>query len=376
MRDSVSYARLQQELADRVAEDRSILDRLRADIRSLKHEVRPIYPRSATSISLVGTDGGNNQLFFDPFFVQIVRVVDSSNNEYCLEVITPTTNITQLSARHLREGTPLGELMDYLGVRDLREISPMIPGKANADGLNTGWVQTYRELIEWAVLFRVTRTKDFGTDTLLVYDGLLRSRVFAGTLFSRYLQGLEEGIAAQARQGRRLYLAGVAKHSKVLSRYRLAMALEGVLTTDYPAYVEIPRDLEVASYLSPDYASGNDYVAVQGGVNRSVGGKLFFAKFGDHAGDPIWPIDIYVPQVDEAPAILGYLLADALNGFPVPLYPQCLQRAHEHAALVAFDFDLLQDEIFAALRGVLVGEEKALDRFRLQDADPAQHRYE
>ncbi len=32
----------------------------------------------------------------------------------------------------------------------------------------------------------------------------------------------------------------MAKHSKVLDRYRLAMRLEGVLDTPYPAYVEVP----------------------------------------------------------------------------------------------------------------------------------------
>ena len=61
------------------------------------------------------------------------------------------------------------------------------------------------------------------------------------------------------RQNRRkIYVTGVAKHSKVLTRYRLAMMLERVLVTNYPAYVEIPRDLELKVYKWSEYAKGND----------------------------------------------------------------------------------------------------------------------
>jgi hypothetical protein len=44
--------------------------------------------------------------------------------------------------------------------------------------------------------------------------------------------------------------------------------------------------------------------------------------------------------------VLGSMLADAINGFLVPHYPRCLQRAHENAALVDLDFDVLQDSIY------------------------------
>jgi hypothetical protein len=250
-------------------------------------------------------------------------------------------------------------------IRPLSENRPISPS----------WVQVYRELIEWAVLFRVLRTKDFGTDTLIVFDGLLRSKIFSRDLFKKYLDGLKEGIEAKRREGRKLYLVGVAKHSKVLDRYRLAMALEGILATEYAAYTGIPREIEEKAYIWSEYARGDDRTGVDGEVNKYVGGQMFFVKFGDRHRDPIWPIDIFQYQADQAQAIFGYLLADAINGFPVPLYPQCLQKAHENAALVDFDFDVLQDQIFEALRHTLHGEEQVLDVFRLQDSDPAQNRY-
>jgi len=372
MIDPESQQILKREIVERMMADRVILDTLREEIRPLRSAIRLIQPRTTTSISLVATDGGNNSLQFDPFLIQLVRIVDSSNNEYCLEAITPTTSVASVSARQFNADgsprTPLGELMAYLGVSHLQELSPMIRSNEDNQPTSPSWVQDYRELVEWAILFHILRKKDFGTDTLIIYDGLLRSKVFAEDLFKRYLTGINEGIEAQKRRNRRkLYLAGVAKQSKVLTRYRLAMMLENILTTDYPAYIEIPREIEEKSYLWKEYAHDD---------GRFVGGKLFFVKFGSNRRDPIWPIDIYLSQVSEAQDILGYMLADAINGFPVPFYPLCLQKAHESAALVDFDFEVLQDYIYEGIRRALDDEAPVLDTFRLQEDDPAHRRYE
>ena len=70
------------------------------------------------------------------------------------------------------------------------------------------------------------------------------------------------------------------------------------------------------------------------------------------------------------------MLADAVNGFPVPLYPQCLQKAHAKAALVDFDFDILQNHIFDGIRQILLDDASVIDVFRLQDRDPSQRRYD
>lgn len=89
MIDPASQAKLREAIADCIDSDHGLLDGLRDEIRPLKNVTRHIQPRTTTSISLVGTDGGNNQLQFDPFLIQLVRVVDSSNNEYCLEAVSP-----------------------------------------------------------------------------------------------------------------------------------------------------------------------------------------------------------------------------------------------------------------------------------------------
>lgn len=379
MIDPSSLSGLKQAIGDCIDTDQGMLDVLRKEIRPLRSATRRIQPRATTSISLVGTDGGNNQLQFDPFLIQLVRVVDSSNNEYCLEAVSPTTPVQKLNERQFgpdgSPGTALGEMMTSLGVNNLPTLSHMIRPTEHGKPVSPSWVQVYRELVEWAILFAILK-KDFGTDTMIVCDGLLRSKVFAKDLFQRLLQGMKDRIDEQwDRTRRRVYLAGVAKHSKVLSRYRLAMALEGVLQTDYPAYVEVPREVEEKAYVWSEFARGDDRVGESGEINKFVGGKMFLVKFGAHRRDPVWPVDIFVPQVSEAQTVLGSMLADAINGFPVPHYPRCLQKAHENAALVDFDFDILQDCIYEGVRASLGENADTLDVFELQDADPAQGRY-
>ena len=385
MIDPESIDALRQALSESIAGDRRVLDELCDEVRPLKAATRRIQPRSTTAISLVGTDGGNNRIEYDPFMVQIIRVVDSSNNEYCLEAVTPTTDRRAVNARHLEEGgtakTPLGRMMLKLGKRSLGDLSHMIP-RPPASGeptkpVSPSWVQVYRELTEWAILLDLVSERQFGTDTVIVADGNLRSKVFAKELFIEYRRLLQAAIEKQRmEQRRRIHLAGVAKHSKVLQRYRLAMAIEGVLRTDYPAYVEVPRDLEAKAYVWQEYARGDEEADKLGGeANKFVGGKLFFVKFGARPHDPVWPIDIFLPQAHESAAILGYMLADAIDGFPIPFYPRCLQRAHENAALVDFDMTILQDQVVRSIRAVLGQHGDRIDELTLQPHDPASARY-
>src|SRR5690606_41780911 len=99
MIDPASQAQLKEAIADCIGTDNAVLDALREEIQPMKSATRRIQPRATTSISLVGTDGGNNQLQYDPFLIQKVRDVDSSNNEYCLEAVSSTTPLQKLNRR-------------------------------------------------------------------------------------------------------------------------------------------------------------------------------------------------------------------------------------------------------------------------------------
>src|SRR5262245_2293061 len=221
MIDPATQAQLKGAISECIDIDQSILDALRDEIRPLRTQTRRIQPRATTSISLVGTDGGNNQLQFDPFLIQLVRVVDSSNNEYCIEAVSPTTPIEMIDKRHFQQdGSPrtaLGEMMALLGITSVEALSPIIRPSKPGKPVSPSWVQVYRELVEWAILFAILK-KDFGTDTLIICDGLLRSKVFAKDLFQKLLQGIAQRIEDQwVKNRRRVYLAGVAKHSQVLT---------------------------------------------------------------------------------------------------------------------------------------------------------------
>ena len=141
MIEAESFDRLAAAIRESVHADRDVLDHMRSDVRGLRGKTRRIHPRSATAISLVGTDGGNNQIRFDPFMVQLVRVVDSSRNEYCLEAITPRSDLAMIGTRHFdvhsRPTSALGRMMQYLGVTALEQLSQystLIPRNARRVG--------------------------------------------------------------------------------------------------------------------------------------------------------------------------------------------------------------------------------------------------
>jgi hypothetical protein len=317
---------LRKAIRDRTEADRRLLDELCAEVRPIASSVRNIKPRSTTSVSLVASDGGNNKLVFDPFTVQIVRVVDSYGKELCFDVISPTTDTDTLSASQFNgDGSPktaLGRMMADLKVKTLTELSHMIPdGKRTREEPHTvspSWVLVYRDLCEWAVLYeRICYTK-FATDTLIVRDGLLRSKLFRGKLFSDFRKNLEAAMSEIREKDRRwVFLVGIAKHSKVITRYQLAMTIEKIMVPGEARYVRIPRELEAKAYVWPEYAKGAEAEGEEGEAPKYVAGDMYFVRFGKAKGDPLWAVDIFSCQKSKDSEIFGYLLADAIDGFPV-----------------------------------------------------------
>jgi hypothetical protein len=374
---------LRKAIKDRTEADRRLLDELCAEVRPIASTVRNIKPRSTTSVSLVASDGGNNKLVFDPFTVQLVRVVDSYGKELCFEVISPTTDTDILSAAQFNtDGSPktaLGRMMADLGVKNLTELSHMIPDgektRKEPHKVSPSWVLVYRDLCEWAVLYERICYNKFATDTLIVRDGLLRSKLFRGELFTQFRKNLETAMTQIREKDRRwVFLVGIAKHSKVITRYQLAMTIEKIMPPGESRYVKIPRELEAKAYVWPEYAKGAEAEGEEGEAPKFVAGDMYFVRFGKAKGDPIWAVDIFSCQKSKDTEIFGYLLADAIDGFPVPFYPRCLQKAHEHAEIVDFDLTILQDEVFAAVRR-LVPDGNVLDEFQL-NVDSSTRRYE
>lgn len=374
MLSAESVKQLHDELAALVREQRQDLEKLRTHAKLVRRSLERIQPRPATSVSLVATDGGNNKVEYDPLMVDLVRIVDSSSNEYHIEAITPTLTRDQLDARQFNtDGSPrtkLGSLMSYLGASSLKDVCQVF--KVPDDQRSASWVGEYRGLHEWAVLFHLVRDKDFGTDTIIVRDGPFREKMFLPGLFAKVRQGLQEGIDQQLRKRRRrLYLVGVMKKSKIFQKYRLALALERTFHTQYPCFSKIPENMLLEAFSKwPEWIKNSS-----GSDEGFVAGAMFAAKFGSGPYDPVWLVDIFESQAGEAHKIMSFLLNDAIGGFPVPCYPASLQRAHDAAALVNFDMDVIENMVATHLRGALGANGDIVEKLALQEADPSSARY-
>ena len=94
-----------------------------------------------------------------------------------------------------------------LGMASLEQLSHMIHSDDAGKPKSTSWIQVYRELVEWATLYAILK-KDFATDTLIVFDGLLRSKVFAKENFKDFMGLMQKAIENQYRENRRRDLLG------------------------------------------------------------------------------------------------------------------------------------------------------------------------
>ena len=360
---------LRRQIRAQAGRDYGILDDLVAQARAMAPRVRPIRPRSATSVALTAADGGNNAVAFNPFSLQIVRIVDSQGKELFLDVVSPTTDIEELSRAQFAGRTALGRLMTDLGVRSLPDLSPMLAGRSRS------WVQTYRELCEWATLYDLVCYHDFAADTLIVRDGLLRSWVFTGDLLIRMGRLMRAAIDRAARTSRRrVWLCGLAKQTAVLDRYRLALSLAGIFDRGSACFVVVPSASQESVYRSQEYLRDPDEAGPRGATRKNLG-QMYFVRFGPHAGDPVWTADVLAWQAEDAQAIFGYLQADAAAGFPVPFYPLSLQQADAYSRVGDLDVEIIEDSLVEAVRE-LVGRDRAhvVDALRLT-TDVAARRY-
>lgn len=357
---------LRRKICAQAARDSRLLSELVGQARELAPDVRPIRPRAATAVALTAADGGNNAVAFNPFSLQIVRVVDSQGKELFLDVVSPGTDIGELSRKHLAERTVLGQLMTELGVAELRELSPLMTGRSPI------WVEIYRDLCEWATLYDLVCHHDFATDTLVVRDGPLRATMFTGDTLVRAGRLMRAAIERQGRENhRRVWVAGLAKKTKVLDHYRLAMSLAGIFDHGTPCFVPVPGRMQHSVYrLHQGYVQDPDDNAASGNI-----GQMYFVRFGPRPGDPVWTADLLAWQAADAQVIFGHLQADAAAGFPVPFYPFSLQQADAHSRVADLDVEIIEDSLVDAVRD-LVGQDKAhiVDALRLT-TDVAARRY-
>lgn len=231
--------------------------------------------------------------------------------------------------------------------------------------ISNSWVLTYRDLCEWGVLYHLICYKGFTHNTVIVKDGLLRSKIFkynAATgkaLFIEMMTRINQAIDTNYNKKKiKIFFVGLAKHSQVLTRYSLAIQLENIFPAGEPRYAKVPEIMEKSSYVWKEYMRKSDSEEGVGEVNKYSSGSLFLVRFGKKKSDPIWAIDLLDNQKNMADEIFGYLYMDTLDAFPIPHYPSCLQKALEHAQIVDFDLNLLQDQVVKAVKNILPSDKK------------------
>lgn len=373
---------LRQKITAAYQADQLLLEKFREYARRLKDGIRPLRPHSANAVSFVSADGGDNRIAFNPALIELVRVVDSRGNQCALDVVASSSSLSELEKR-AEVGpwcvSPLYRLCADLNLK-LKDLSYLLEGMGQG-GKSTGALRCYRDIVEWAVLYDMVCNPalQWGGDTILVRDGLLRTKSFRRDIFPLITERIKAGAEAHARRNVTISLVGVAKQSAVLSRLAVALELEGTFNKNFPCYVEVPQDIEADCYnydrtwlLNYDTAPENE----EGERLYQSMGSLFLVKFGDRAMDPVWPVDIVNWQKANAGRILGQLMYDAHYGFPIPDYPMCIQKAHELSKINSLEVEMLQDLVFAGISQSLNQDETdRLLRFRYLSQNLAAWRY-
>jgi hypothetical protein len=344
--------------------DDPIIEKFRGYARRLKNNIRPIRTYSVNAVSFVSSDGGDNRLIFNPSIVELVRVVDSRGNECALDAVSSSTSIQEMQDRiNLNSPNlvrPLHKLCSDLN-KSITDLSYLLGGLGQP-GKSTGAMRCYRDIVEWAVLYDLITNSSiqWGGDTILVRDGLLRTKSFKREVFPSIDQNIRKGIQQHAQRNVNLSVVGVAKQNAVLSRLAVALELEAVFHKPFPCYVQVPNDIEQDCY-NFDLTWFNTYESSEpdehGKYLYQAMGKMFLAKFGDRPLDPVWPVDIAEWQIPQAEKILGQLTIDAQQGFPIPDYPMCIQKAHNHAKMTGLEIQVLQDLLFNGICEKLTSEE-------------------
>ena len=123
-------------------------------------------------------------------------------------------------------------------------------GGLGKPGKSTGAIRCYRDIVEWAVLYNLIcdPSLKWGGDTILVREGLLRTKSFKRSLFPQIDQHIRDAVADHEKRKVKLSIVGVAKQSAVLGRLATALELEGTFHRDYPCYVEVPTEVERDCY--------------------------------------------------------------------------------------------------------------------------------
>ena len=334
--ESVDFPKLREAVQIAVKAEALNVDKIRQKVQDF--EVIPLESRQCHSVAPVAMDGGENQISFDPVHIEILRVVDSNDNDHLLEIIPLSAGIDYIE-RRFNEVPILKDLLERLGV-NYGKLSYFLPAAGGGTPEQRerdlrSFLQVYRDIAEWAVLLNLAWGNTTGK-TLLIRDGLLRTPHFRGSgdIEKSAFGRLRESFR-QSYEEKGTFLVGVAKQSKVLNYLSLALTLEGTLKKSYPCFIEIPEEIEEEASTS-----AKDWMASGG---RLSFGKLHLVKLNPDPGGYIYPVEIPEWLMSRRKEVLECLLGCSDRSFPIPGYPYPLVKAHENAVLHDLEMSVITD---------------------------------
>jgi hypothetical protein len=355
--DNLDLIRSQIETAYKATEE-PVVNELRNFAKQIKDNIKILRPYTATAVSFVSADGGNNNIKFNPCVLELVRVVDSRGVQCAIDPIFGNSNAANLNER-VERIKPLKRLCDDLGLNKLSDISYLLAEMGQPEKTASA-VKVYRDIVEWAILYDFLYN-DWGNNTIIIREGLLRTKSIKNTIFPKLDKKIKEKCEEhKQKRNINVNIVGVAKESAVISRLSLALALENVFKLPYPCYVKVPEEIEqyCYNYDRTWFNTFNDVSSEEENQKYASMGKLFLVKFGEGAYDPVWPVDIAVWDVENAEMILGQLLHDARLGFPIPDFPLSIQNAHGHAKINGIEVDLIEDMLIEGIGKTLTDLER------------------
>ena len=360
-----NFEEIKRRIFDAYKNEEPVLKEYREYAKRLKNDVKQIKEYSVNAVSFVSSDGGDNRLYFNPATIELVRIVDSLGNQCVLDAIAASSQADELNTRiQTEKDNPF--LVEPLK-RLCNDLNTNVVGLSNSlaelgqQEKSTRAIRIYRDIVEWAVLYDLMKYREWGSNTIIVREGMLRTKSFNREIFPKIDRLVREAYKKHKRKKITVSMVGVAKRNAVTSRLSVALELEETLHKPYPCYVKVPDDIEAECYnfdtrWTDTFETGE--LDKDGKYFYQSMGKLFLVKFGNRPFDPVWPVDIAEWQLSEAEQILGQLISDAQYGFPIPDFPMCVQKAHDFAKINGFEIDILQDILFEGITQNLTPKEK------------------
>jgi len=329
-----------QNLTEIVEKQKKKFEELRSQVRKLKFV--PIEPTGFYSpIAFTSFDGGMFNVNFDPFELDIVEVADSYGNSKLRFAAPRGDKFSKEELKIMIEGINknpiIKKFLSILKRESLYDVSEIIGSRG-----------TLMELGEWACIFDKVLSSSTEEKTIILKDGLLRTK----KIKSELIRPLRDELSKRKNH---VKLIGVSKTSKIVSLLAAALLCEKIFPEGNIGYVEVPLELENMAYkwsgkgkLRPEDVKPLDYAF----------GTLYIAKLSKHRN---LFVTIEIPRdldgekniysKEEILEAISYIAKDSMYSYPILGYPQTIMRAHEFAVRLGIPVSILRDEIMKDIMG-------------------------